>query len=82
MEEAAFCTMLVLNVGPYRKQLRFREVPLGQGAALPMSLANHDILCSIRLPSDAPPKWKVSDKVISSTAWLFPTGMGVRASNG
>ena len=39
MEEAAFCTMLGLNVGPYRKQLRFREVPLGQGATLPMCLA-------------------------------------------
>ena len=39
MEEAAFCTMLVLNVGSYRKQLRFRGVPLGQGATLPMCLA-------------------------------------------
>jgi hypothetical protein len=38
MEEAAFCTMLVLNVGPYRKQPRFREVPLGQTASLPMCL--------------------------------------------
>jgi hypothetical protein len=39
MEEAALCTMLVLNVGPYRKQPRFREVPLAQGATLPMCLA-------------------------------------------
>jgi len=38
MEEAAFCTMLVLNVGPYRKQPRFRGVPLGQGATSPMCL--------------------------------------------
>jgi hypothetical protein len=30
MEEAAFCTMLVLNVGPYRKQLRFRGVHSGK----------------------------------------------------
>jgi hypothetical protein len=39
MEEAAFCTMLVLNVGPYRKQLRFREVPLAHGVTLPLCLA-------------------------------------------
>jgi len=39
MKEAAFCTMLVLNVGPYRKQPRFRGVPLGQGATLPVCLA-------------------------------------------
>jgi hypothetical protein len=39
MEEAALCTMLVLNVGSYRKQLRFRRVPLGQGATLTMCLA-------------------------------------------
>ena len=39
MEEAALCTMLGLNGGPYRKQPRFRGVPLGQGATLPMCLA-------------------------------------------
>jgi hypothetical protein len=38
MEEAAFCTMLGLNGGPYRKQPRFPGVPLGQGATLPMCL--------------------------------------------
>jgi hypothetical protein len=38
MEEAALCTMLVLSVGSYRKQLRFREVPLGQGATSRMCL--------------------------------------------
>jgi hypothetical protein len=38
MEEAPFC-MLVLNVGSYRKQLRFGGVPLRHGATLPMCLA-------------------------------------------
>jgi hypothetical protein len=41
MEEAAFCTMLVLNVGPYRKQPRFRGVPLGHGRYIPYALRNH-----------------------------------------
>jgi hypothetical protein len=43
MEEAAFCTMLVLNVGPYRKQPRFRGVPLGHGRYIPYALRNRDV---------------------------------------
>ena len=43
MEEAAFCTMLVLNVGPYRKQLRFREVPTRANRDLTYVPRNRDV---------------------------------------
>jgi hypothetical protein len=43
MEEATFCTMLVLNVGPYRKPLRFREVPTRANRDLTYVPRNRDV---------------------------------------
>jgi hypothetical protein len=81
MEEAALCTMLVLNVGSYRKQLRFRGVPLGQTATLPMCLV------TVMFVFNTPPLGCTSEvegfgQSDFGHPWLFPTGMGVRASNG
>ena len=43
MEEAAFCTMLVLNVGSYRKQLRFRGSATRARRYITYVPGNHDV---------------------------------------
>ena len=81
MEEAALCTMLVLSVGSYRKQPRFRGVPLGQGATLPVCLATTMFVLNTA-PVGCTSEVEGFGQSDFVDRWLFPTGMGVRASNG
>jgi len=80
MEEAAFRTMLGLNMGPYRKQLRFREVPLGQGATLPMCLATMIFVLNTVPRRMHLRSGRFRTKWFRPPPGLFPTGMGMRAS--